>query len=126
MKYQTQKIAQAYFLVAMALFAIQVSGGLLAGWIYIAPNTLSELLPFNIVRMLHTNSLVVWLLLGFMGATYFLVPEEAEQEIHSPLLAYLTLIIMVVGTLGTHQSVWRDGNSSSNRSGSRPGSSSRH
>lgn len=100
MKYQTQKIAQAYFLVAMALFAIQVSGGLLAGWIYIAPNTLSELLPFNIVRMLHTNSLVVWLLLGFMGATYFLVPEEAEQEIHSPLLAYLTLIIMVVGTLG--------------------------
>ncbi len=100
MKYQTQKIAQAYFLVAMALFAIQVSGGLLAGWIYVAPNTLSELLPFNIVRMLHTNSLVVWLLLGFMGGAYFLIPEESEQEIHSPLLAYLTLIIMVVGTLG--------------------------
>ncbi|TQV78537.1 cbb3-type cytochrome c oxidase subunit I [Denitrobaculum tricleocarpae] len=100
MKYQTQKIAQAYFLVAMALFAIQVSGGLLAGWIYISPNTLSELLPFNIVRMLHTNSLVVWLLLGFMGAAYFLIPEESEQEIHSPFLAYLTLIIMVVGTLG--------------------------
>ena len=33
MKYQTQKIAYAYFLVAMALFIVQVSGGLLAGWL---------------------------------------------------------------------------------------------
>ena len=100
MKYQTQRIAYAYFAVALALFAIQVLGGLLAGWIYVAPNTLSELLPFNIVRMLHTNSLVVWLLLGFMGAAYFLVPEEAERDIHAPHLAYLPLLIMVIGTLG--------------------------
>jgi len=100
MKYQTQKIALAYFVVAMALFAIQVLGGLLAGWIYVSPNTLSELVPFNIVRMLHTNSLVVWLLLGFMGATYFILPEETEQEIHSPMAAYLQLGILVLGTLG--------------------------
>ena len=68
MKYETQKIAYWYFLTAMILFAVQVSGGLLAGWIYVSPNFLSELLPFNIIRMLHTNSLVVWLLLGFFGA----------------------------------------------------------
>ena len=100
MKYQTQKIAYWYFLAAMAIFAVQVLGGLLAGWIYVSPNFLSELLPFNIVRMLHTNSLIVWLLLGFFGAAYFLVPEEAEREIHSPMLAYLQLIILLVGTLG--------------------------
>ena len=100
MKYESQKIAYAYFAVAMALFAIQVIGGLLAGFIYVFPNFLSELLPFNIVRMLHTNSLIVWLILGFFGAAYFLIPEEAEREIHSPKLAYLQLIILVVGTLG--------------------------
>ncbi|MCK0143933.1 cbb3-type cytochrome c oxidase subunit I [Aliiroseovarius sp. F20344] len=100
MKYQTQKIAYWYFLAAMAIFAVQVLGGLLAGWIYVSPNFLSELLPFNIVRMLHTNSLIVWLLLGFFGAAYFLIPEEAEREIHSPMLAYLQLIILLVGTLG--------------------------
>ena len=100
MKYQSQKIAYAYFLVAMGLFAIQVLGGLLAGWIYVSPNTLSELVPFNIIRMLHTNSLIVWLLLGFFGAAYFLIPEEAEREIYSVKLAYLQLIILVVGTLG--------------------------
>jgi hypothetical protein len=49
------------------------------------------ILPFNIVRMLHTNALIVWLLLGFFGAAYFLIPEEAEREIHSPSLAYLQL-----------------------------------
>ena len=34
--------------------------------------------------MLHTNSLIVWLLLGFFGAAYYLVPEEAERELESP------------------------------------------
>ncbi|PTX03330.1 cbb3-type cytochrome c oxidase subunit I [Pararhodobacter aggregans] len=100
MKYQTQKVAYAYFLVALALFAIQVMGGLLAGWIYVSPNFLSEILPFNIVRMIHTNALVVWLLLGFFGAAYFLVPEEAERELYSAKLAYLQLAILVIGTLG--------------------------
>ena len=100
MKYQSQKIAMAYFLVAMALFLVQVLVGLLAGWIYVSPNTLSELAPFNIVRMLHTNSLVVWLLLGFFGGAYFIIPEESEREIYSAKLAYLQLFILVLGTLG--------------------------
>ncbi|WP_457645167.1 cbb3-type cytochrome c oxidase subunit I [Profundibacter sp.] len=100
MKYQTQKIALAYFLVAMALFFVQVSMGLWAGWIYVSPNTLSGLMPFNIVRMLHTNSLVVWLLTGFFGAAYFIIPEESENEIYSPKLAYLQLLILVLGTTG--------------------------
>ncbi|HHI69849.1 MAG TPA: nitric-oxide reductase large subunit [Rhodobacteraceae bacterium] len=100
MKYQTQKIALIYFLVAMALFLVQVSMGLLAGWVYVSPNTLSELMPFNIIRMLHTNSLVVWLLTGFFGAAYFIVPEESENEIYSPKLAYLQLLILVLGTTG--------------------------
>ncbi|MCP5087574.1 MAG: nitric-oxide reductase large subunit [Rhodobacteraceae bacterium] len=100
MKYQTQKIALAYFLAAMAVFAVQVIGGLWAGWIYVNPNFMSDLMPFNIIRMLHTNSLIVWLLLGFFGAAYFLIPEEAEREIHSPMLAYLQLAILLLGTAG--------------------------
>ena len=84
MRYATQKIAFAYFGVAMALFALQVIFGLTMGYVYVQPNFLAEILPFNIIRMLHTNALVVWLLLGFFGAAYFLLPEEAEREIHSP------------------------------------------
>jgi len=100
MKYQSQAIAKWYWFAAMALFLIQVLGGLLAGYIYVQPNFLSTLLPFNIVRMLHSNALIVWLLLGFFGAAYYIVPEESEREIHSTKIAYLQLIILVAGTLG--------------------------
>ncbi|MDZ7811530.1 MAG: cbb3-type cytochrome c oxidase subunit I [Arhodomonas sp.] len=54
-----------------------------------------EAMPFHIMRMSHTNLLIVWLLIGFMGCTYYLLPEEAETEIHSPTLAYVQLGIFV-------------------------------
>ena len=73
----------------------QVLFGVLAGTVYVFPNFLSELLPFHILRMIHTNALIVWLLLGFFGATYYLLPEEAEREIHSTTLAYAQLAILV-------------------------------
>jgi nitric oxide reductase subunit B len=97
MKYQSQKVALAYFVCALILFAAQVSFGLLLGYIYVEPNFLSELLPFNIARMVHTNALIVWLLLGFFGAAYYLIPEETEQEIHSVKLAYVQLALLMVG-----------------------------
>jgi nitric oxide reductase subunit B len=100
MKYQSQKVALAYFACALLLFAVQVIGGLLAGWIYVSPNFLAELLPFNIIRMIHTNALIVWLLLGFFGSAYFLLPEESEREIYSVKLAYIQLALLMVGTLG--------------------------
>lgn len=100
MKYQTQAIAKWYWFVAIALFIIQVLAGLWAGYIYIEPNFLSDLMPFNIVRMIHSNALIVWLLLGFFGATYFLIPEESEREIYSPVLAYIQLLILIIGALG--------------------------
>ncbi|MDO5630321.1 MAG: cbb3-type cytochrome c oxidase subunit I [Paracoccus sp. (in: a-proteobacteria)] len=100
MRYATQRIAYPYFVVAMGLFAIQVTMGLLMGYVYVNPNFLSDLLPFHVLRMLHTNALIVWLLLGFFGSAYFLLPEETEREIYSPKLAYLQLAILVVGTLG--------------------------
>ena len=100
MKYESQSIAKWYWFAALALFAIQVTVGLIAGYVYVQPNFLSTLLPFNILRMLHSNALIVWLLLGFFGAAYYIIPEESEREIHSPMIAYLQLIILVVGTLG--------------------------
>ncbi len=87
LRYQTQSVAMLYFYGALALFVAQVTFGLVAGLIYVLPNTLSVVLPFNIVRMIHTNALIVWLLLGFMGSTYYLLPEEAQTELYSPKLA---------------------------------------
>lgn len=99
MKYESQKVALWYFAAAMGLFAVQILVGLLAGAVYVMPNLLSELLPFNIMRMIHTNALIVWLLIGFFGAAYYLIPEEAETELHSPKLALVQLGLFVFGAL---------------------------
>jgi len=95
MRYASQRVAYWYFVCAMGLFLAQVLFGALAGTVYVLPNFLSELVPFHILRMIHTNALIVWLLLGFFGATYYLLPEEAEREIHSTRLAYVQLLILV-------------------------------
>ncbi|MCC5857768.1 MAG: cbb3-type cytochrome c oxidase subunit I [Ectothiorhodospiraceae bacterium] len=93
MKYETQKVALPFFAVAMALFALQITFGLLAATVYVLPEFLSEAMPFHIMRMSHTNLLLVWLLIGFMGCTYYLLPEESETDIHSPMIAYVQLAI---------------------------------
>ncbi|MGQ7248580.1 cbb3-type cytochrome c oxidase subunit I [Halomonas sp. V046] len=96
MKYETQKIALAFFAVAMGLFALQIVFGIMAALVYVMPDFLSQFMPFNVIRVSHTNLLIVWLLIGFMGCTYYLMPEEAECEIHSPMIAYLQLGIFVI------------------------------
>jgi nitric oxide reductase subunit B len=52
-------------------------------------------LPFNIVRAIHLNLLLTWILLGFMGGTYYLVPEEAQTEIRSTRLADIQLVLFL-------------------------------
>ena len=61
--------------------------GLIMGLQYVWGDFLFPEIPFNVARMVHTNLLIVWLLFGFMGAAYYMVPEEAERELHSPKLA---------------------------------------
>ena len=99
MKYESQKVALVYFAGALLLFVVQVLVGTLAGVVYVLPNVLSELVPFNILRMIHTNALIVWLLMGFFGAGYYLVPEEAETELYSPKLAYIQFGLFMFGGL---------------------------
>jgi len=99
MRYESQKVALVYFAGALLLFVVQVLVGTLAGVVYVLPNVLSELVPFNVIRMIHTNALIVWLLMGFFGAGYYLVPEEAETELYSPKLAYIQFGLFMFGGL---------------------------
>lgn len=97
MQYKTQRIAKAYFTVALGLFVLQVIFGLYLGFGYFAtvPQEVVNVFPFATARAFHTNLLVLWILLGFMGGAYFIVPEETKNEIYSPKLAYLQLILLV-------------------------------
>jgi nitric oxide reductase subunit B len=100
MPYSSQSVAKPYFIAAIALFVGQVLFGLIMGLQYVIGDFLFPLIPFNVARMVHTNLLIVWLLFGFMGAAYYLVPEESEKELHSPGLAIaLFWIFLAAGVL---------------------------
>ena len=100
MQFQSQAVAKPYFIAALGLFVGQVLFGLVLGLQYVMGDFLFPEIPFNVARMVHTNLLIVWLLFGFMGATYYLVPEETETELHSPKLALLLFwVFLVAGAL---------------------------
>ena len=94
--YRSQRVAYPYFVVALALFVLQVAMGIWLALSYAVtmPQWLVDVFPFSTARAIHTNLLVLWLLLGFMGSTYFMVPEETEREIYSPALAYGQLVLL--------------------------------
>ena len=96
MTYKSQSVAKLYFIAAIALFAAQILFGLILGLQYVMGDFLFPHIPFNAARMVHTNALIVWLLMAFMGAAYYLVPEESETELFSPLLAILMFWIFLV------------------------------
>lgn len=95
--YPSQRIAYPYFVIALLLFVLQVIVGIWLALSYAVtmPQGLVDIIPFSTTRAFHTNLLVLWLLLGFMGSTYFMVPEESERDIFSPALAYLQLALLV-------------------------------
>lgn len=87
-------------MAAIGLFVGQILFGLILGLQYVMGDFLFPEIPFNVARMVHTNLLIVWLLFGFMGAAYYLVPEEAERDLESPLLATLMFwVFLAAGAL---------------------------
>ena len=96
MQYKSQAVAKYYFVGALGLFVAQILFGLVMGLQYVVGDFLFPAIPFNVARMVHTNALIVWLLMGFMGSAYYLVPEETETELYSPRLAIALFWIFLV------------------------------
>ncbi|WDE01515.1 cbb3-type cytochrome c oxidase subunit I [Thalassomonas actiniarum] len=99
LKFQSQAVAKPYFAFALILFVGQILFGLIMGLQYVVGDFLAGAIPFNVARMVHTNLLIVWLLFGFMGSAYYLVPEEADTELWSPKLAII--LFWVFAAAGT-------------------------
>jgi nitric oxide reductase subunit B len=96
-KYASQRVAYPYFVVALLLFGLQLVLGLWLAFNYFftVPQSIVDVFPFATARAMHTNLLVLWLLLGFMGATFYAVPEETQSELAWPRLAIVQLVILV-------------------------------
>ncbi|YCM46493.1 cbb3-type cytochrome c oxidase subunit I [Verrucomicrobiaceae bacterium 227] len=110
MKFRTQKIAYWFFASALLLLVLQIVYGFIMGFAHMGYDVLHDYIPFNTARAVHTNLLVFWLLLGFMGSAYFIIPEESDREIAWPRLAYVQLIsFLAVGVTAIvcyHMNIW--------------------
>lgn len=110
MKYQSQKLAYWFFATCMLLLSLQLIYGFIMGFAHMGYDGLHSVIPFNTARAVHTNLLVVWLLTGFMGAAYFIIPDEAGRELYSVKLGYIQLISLilvgVVALIGFHINWW--------------------
>jgi nitric oxide reductase subunit B len=101
LKFQSQSVSKLYFIAALGLFVGQIVFGLTLGLQYLIGDLMFPAIPFNIARMVHTNLLIVWLLMGFMGSAYWLIPEEADTELYSPLFAKVLFWIFLTAGAAT-------------------------
>jgi len=109
-KFESQRVAWWFFATCMVLFGLQLLYGLLMAYAHTGNDVFHNIIPFHVARSTHVNLLVMWLLAGFMGAAYFIIPEEADRELYWPRLAYVQLIgLVAVGLtaiIGFHFQWW--------------------
>ena len=110
MRYESQRVAYWFFATCMLLLSLQIVYGFIMAFAHAGYDVLHPIIPFNVARATHNNLLVVWLLCGFMGAAYFIIPEECDRELYWPSLAYVQLVaLVVVGVVaiaGFHLNWW--------------------
>lgn len=110
MRYKSQKLAYWFFALSMLLLSLQIIYGFIMAFAHLGYDVLHAITPFNTARAVHTNLLVVWLLSGFMGAAYYIIPEEAEHEMVSVKLGFVQLISLavvgVIAIIGYHFNYW--------------------
>ena len=110
MKYESQKVAYWFFATCMLLLSLQLVYGFIMAFAHAGFDVLHPWIPFNVARASHNNLLVMWMLSGFMGAAYFIIPDECERPIYWPRLAYVQLIAFVVvgvtAIVGFHFGWW--------------------
>ncbi len=100
LKFKSQKISYAFMGVSVLLFFLQTLFGLVAAAQFVWPNFTINWMPFNVSRGIHINLLLFWMLIGFMGASYFIILDEIEEELFSVKLAATQLILLVIAGVG--------------------------
>lgn len=110
LKFQSWKVAWAFFATCMLLLTLQITYGFIMAFAHMGYDNLHAWIPFNTARATHTNLLVVWLLAGFMGSAYYIIPEESDRELWNLPLAWAQwaslVVVGVIAVAGFHFNWW--------------------
>lgn len=72
--------------------------GVLAGFQYILPSFLKEILPFSHLRPLHTTCVIAWIILSATGGVYYYLSKIAK--LYSTTLSYIHFILFFILGIG--------------------------
>ncbi len=78
----------------MVLFGPMVVFGLLSATHYVQIGFLLNKLDFSIAKIVHIDTMILWLLLGFMGAVYWFLPGELNRETEGIKLAAIMFYVL--------------------------------
>ena len=70
---KTDKYPLYFIYIGLISLLFGLLCGLLAGFQYITPSFIKEILPFNALRPLHTLFVVSWILLSAIGGIYYYI-----------------------------------------------------
>ncbi|MBN2575996.1 MAG: cbb3-type cytochrome c oxidase subunit I, partial [Deltaproteobacteria bacterium] len=110
----SQKATLAYFLVAMALFVIQVAMGSITGHFTVEGTSffgipIGGILPYAAVRTWHLQLAVFFIATCFLAAGLFIGPYVGREPRHQGKLVwalFAAVVVVVVGALaGTYASI---------------------
>lgn len=94
------KFSLQFILLALIALILGNLFGILAGFQYIVPDFLKEILPFTKMRPLHDSSVISWIILAATGSIYYAISNIEKLKIFSTKLTkihfYLFLILGVV------------------------------
>ncbi|MGH8371029.1 MAG: cbb3-type cytochrome c oxidase subunit I, partial [Gammaproteobacteria bacterium] len=85
--YRSQKLALRYFAAAIILFGVMIIFGLLSALYYLYPSLPFNVFNFNMAKIFHIDTLVIWLLMALIGSVYWFLPKELGREVHGIWLA---------------------------------------
>ena len=94
--YEAQKLGIKYLTAAVTLFGVMILFGLLSSLYYLFPGMLYNVFDFSMSKTLHIDTLVIWLLMGLIGAIYYYLPKELEQEVVGIKLGNLAFWVFCV------------------------------
>ncbi len=103
--FPSQKKLLKYVPVVSLFFLIQVIIGGYLAHLYFNPieNFIipQEILPFNVMRALHTNIAIIWVAIGWLVGGMLIAPLVSKEDLKFPwLVDVLWVALLVVGTGG--------------------------
>ncbi len=87
-----------YISVALICLALCLSVGMLAGFQYIIPEFIKDLLPFTALRPLHTLFALAWIFLGAIGGIFWYIQQDPDsKKINPSIMKWQFWIFVLTG-----------------------------